>query len=219
MVVAAAAAAAAVAAPAAGVSGGTDGARSRAPSVLVERIVREPAGQTRITLFDNRVAVVSVRPKTGEPTFREQLLSKESWSVYRTFFAQELPRLRKELSEGVVAPGDDGTLRIAVPGQPELVVRFSTRMVPGLALGRILATLDDLQQRLLSSPRENLDVVRWQPREGDRVALWDGTTAVVTEVRKNGVVVLEHEDSPLIEAMDRSELPVRVRSVLGRRTP
>jgi len=187
------------------------------PGVLVERIVREDAGQTRITLFDNRVVVVSVRPKEGVPEFRERLLPEGTWSVYRAFFAEEVPRLRKEIAEGIVPPGDGGTLRLAVPGQAELVVRFSTRRVPGLALGRILATLDDLQKQLLESPRENLDVVRWQPREGDRVELWDGSTAVVSDVRKDGTVVLEHEDSPLIEAMAREELPVRVKRVLQRR--
>ncbi len=194
-----------------------DGA-ARAPDVLVERIVRDEAGRTRITLFDNRVVVVSVHPEQGAPEFRERLLPEGEWSVYRAFFAGELPRLRKEIAEGIVPPGDGGTLRLAVPGQPELVVQFSTRRVPGLALGRILATLDDLQKRLLESPRENLDVVRWNPREGDRVELWDGSTAVVSDVRKNGTVVLEHEGSPLIEAMAREELPVRVKRVLQHRS-
>ncbi len=187
--------------------------------MLVERIVREPTGQTRVTLFDNRVVVVHVTPEKGEPVFRQWLVPEATWRVYRTFFENELPRLEQEMAEGVVTPGESGTLRLTVPGREPLVVRYSTRKVPGLALGRILATLDDIQKQVLQRPRENLDVVQWQPREGDRVELWDGSTAVVSEVRKTGVVVLEHDDSPLIEAVSKEELPVRVRRVLGKRGP
>ncbi len=186
-----------------------------APSALAERVVRDAYGTTRVTLFANRMVVVSVRPRGEGGVVRRRLLNEETMSVYRTLLREMEPALRKEVAAGNVPAGTDGSLVLRLPGRRPLEVSFDPRKIPGLALGRVLSALDDLQAQVLEGPRENEDVARWKPAVGDRVELWGGGTAVVTDIPQEDVVVLEHEDSPVIESIAVRDLPVRVRRVLG----
>ena len=181
------------------------------PSALVERGVRSAQGTTRVTVFSNRVVVAAVR------RVRRRLLDEETMSVYTALIGQMEPALRRELAEGNVPAGRGGSLTLRLPGRPPLEVSFDPRKVPGLALGRVLAALDDLQSKVLEGPRENEAVARWKPKVGDRVELWGGGTAVVTDIPQPDVVVLQHEESPVIESIAVRNLPVRVRRVLGPR--
>lgn len=188
------------------------------PVALVERVVHEPSGgMTRVTLFSNRIAVVSVRPKGERGRVVRRLLDKETVKVYRLLLAEVTPGLQDELASGQVPVGQGGTLSLILANGASLTVHFDPTRIPSLKLGRVLSALDDLQSQLLEGPEENVDVARWKPTVGDRVELWGGDTAVVSDIPQDGVVVLQHESSPVIESIAVHDLPVRVRRLLGRR--
>ncbi len=185
------------------------------PSALAERVVQTPDGTTRVTLFGNRVVVVSVRPRGEAGRVRRRMLDPETMSVYRTLLEEMEPALRREMAEGNVPAGTAGRLVLRLPGREPLRVSYDPRRVPGLALGRVLAALDDLQTQVLEGPRESEEVARWKPAVGDRVEFWGGGTGVVTDIPQDDVVVIQHEGSPVMESITVRDLPVRVRRVLG----
>jgi hypothetical protein len=146
-----------------------------------------------------------------------RLLDKETVKVYRSLLAEVTPGLQDEVASGQVPTGEGGTLSLKLADGASLTVHFDPRRIPSLKLGRVLSALDDLQSQLLEGPEENVEVARWKPAVGDRVELWGGDTAVVSDIPQNGVVVLQHEGSPVIESIAVRDLPVRVRRLLDRR--
>ena len=178
------------------------------PEVVVERLIPEGGGVRRLSVFADGTAVLSAPTPTGHH-LRRMVLGREELVVVLGVADRELPALQRLSLTG------PARLRIRRPGGATVEIAYDPRRVPPLPLGRVLLALDELEARLRAAP-EVTDAVRgWTPRPGDRVELWGGGTAVVTEVRKSGVVVLEHEGSPVIEALRSEDLPARVRGVLG----
>ncbi len=68
-----------------------------------------------------------------------------------------------------------------------------------LSTNRLNGILDDIQAKVQDMPPAAEALRRWQPREGDRVELFSGRTAVVDEVRDNGAIVLQHDDVSILE--------------------
>ncbi len=189
-----------------------------APVALVERVVHEESGGvTRVTLFSNRIAVVSVRPKGERGRVVRRLLDEGTVDVYRSLLEEVMPGLQEEVASDQIPVGEGGILSLRLPNGGSLTLHFDPSRIPSLKLGKVLSALDDLQSQLLEGPQESVDVARWKPAVGDRVELWGGGTAVVTNIPQDGVVVLEHEDSPVIESLAVRDLPVRVRRLLSRR--
>ncbi len=182
-----------------------------APRELVERLIPEASGVRRLTVFADGSAVLSAPTGSGR-LLRRRTLERDELVALLGTVREALPGLER-LAADSAGPA---VLRLRRPGSGLLVLRYDPSRVPPLPLGRVLAALDDLEAQLREAPQVAEAVRGWAPRPGDRVELWGGGTAVVTEVREGGVVVLEHEGSPAIEALRVRDLPARVRRVLGR---
>ena len=70
-----------------------------------------------------------------------------------------------------------------------------------LQLSRIMGVFDDLQQQVFDASPSAEEVRTWEPREDDRVQLFNGTYARVAEVWDDGILVLEHEDTYIREVV------------------
>lgn len=188
-----------------------------APVAVAERVVTRGDLTTRLSLFSNRVAVLTVR-EDGRQTFvRRRTLTQEEYVGYLAELSHDGPLLRQE----DIAPlrevgGDRTTLTLRVGTGPPHEVEYSPLLVSHLALSRLNAALDDLESVLRETSPSRAALESWQPARGDRVELWGGEIARVVEVRNDGVVILEHEDTPMIETLSADQLPQRIRRVLPR---
>jgi len=196
----------------------TPGPVMEAPIPVVERLVRLPDGTTRLTLFNNRVAVVSLRPERGEPMLRKRTLTMGEYMGYLEALSQvagELRKLGPDLNR-LAGREADATVTLNVGAGERLEIRYSTLQVPRLVVGRLEGILDDLQQFVLDTPPAFDEVRAWQPRRGDRVRMVDGQTARVQEVLDDGALVLEMEDVGILELVGPSNRTDRIAAVLER---
>jgi len=189
----------------------------RAPSVLVERIVTMPSQTRRLTLFDNRMVVLSVREGERRMTFIRHTLTDEEWIGYLMALTAEAAHLEGETSSLTPwSAGPVGTITVHLGGGGRRVLVYSPMDVQRLDRGRLIAALDDLEALLeRTSPSE--EALRgWEPRRGDRVEMFEGGIAVVERVRGDGVLILDFEGSPLIEVLIPDNRELRIRRVLPR---
>ncbi len=188
-----------------------------APVAVAERRVTRGETVTRLSLFSNRVAVLSVH-EPGTPDFvRRRTLTQEEYVGYLASLAHDAPLvLQEESGPPPLGSGDQATLTLRVGvGRPR-TVHYSPTAVSHLALSRVNAALDDLETLLRETSASRAELEGWTPAAGDRVELWGGETARVVEVRDDGVVILEHDQTPLIEALTPDQLPQRIRRLLPR---
>ncbi len=189
-----------------------------APIPVVERIVRLPESTTRLTLFDNRVAVVSVRPGEGRPLLRKRTLSPGEYMGYLQALARVTAALRElgpDLNR-LSGREPDATVTLNIGTEGPLEVRYSTLQVPRLAVGRLEGILDDLQKFVEETPPAYDEITAWKPRRGDRVRMVTGQTARVEEVLEDGAVILEMEDVGILELVGPSNRTDRIIAVLER---
>ncbi len=198
----------------------TPGPILEAPIPVVERIVHLPEGTTRLTLFNNRVAVVSVRPVEGEPLLRRRTLTATEYISYLEAFSQIVEELRAMGSDLNRLSGrePDAFITLNIGAEGPLEVRYNTLQVPGLAVGRLEAVLDDLQTWVRKTPAGYDEIMAWKPREGDRVRMLTGETARVEEVREDGSLILRFEDVGINELVAPSGRTGRIAAILERGT-
>ena len=173
-------------------------AAAQAPVPVVERIATDMGRTTRVSLFSNRVAVVSVHSE-HDNFIRQAVLAEDEYMVY----LQALDRLAGEIddepvSSDVASRGSRTSLTLHVgPGAPRTLA-YSPLAVLDLALGKVAAVMDDIQVRVLAT-RPGEDAVRqWQPEVGDVVTLIHGTAARVVEIVGDGTLLLTEEETGLM---------------------
>ncbi|HSN55902.1 MAG TPA: hypothetical protein VLT32_14605, partial [Candidatus Sulfomarinibacteraceae bacterium] len=173
-------------------------AAAQAPVPVVERIATDMGRTTRVSLFSNRVAVVSVHSE-HDNFIRQAVLAEDEYMVY----LQALDRLAGEIddepvSSDVASRGSRTSLTLHVgPGAPRTLA-YSPLAVLDLALGKVAAVMDDIQVRVLAT-RPGEDAVRqWQPEVGDVVTLIHGTAARVVEIVGDGTLLLAEEETGLM---------------------
>ncbi|MCG6963883.1 MAG: hypothetical protein LJE95_11510 [Acidobacteria bacterium] len=189
---------------------------ARVPSPVVERIVTRGDSRTRLSLFDNRVAVVSLSEDGVQTVVRRRTLSAEAYLGYLAAVTETLPGL-DALEPQQDLPADNvGVITLHVGEGPERVVRYATLRSPKLALGRLLATLDDLQTVVMETKPAHDRLAIWEPRRGDRLRMVTGQTAVVVEVHDDGGVVVEYEDVGVIEYVAKGQRDSRILELLER---
>ena len=189
----------------------------KAPAVLVERIVDTGRQVRRLTFFDNRMTVLSVREGGQRVFFVRHQLTQEEWIGYLAALNAETAQLEGEDSSlGPWSAGPVGTITVHLGGGGPRSLRYSPMDVQRLDRARLVGVLDDLEALLeLTSPSE--EALRgWVPRKGDRVEMYEGATAVVERVRKDGVIILDFEGSPVIEVVIPDHRELRIRRVLAR---
>lgn len=187
------------------------------PSPVVERVVTTDGSRTRLSLFDNRVAVVSLAEGGARTLIRRRTLTEQEYLAYLSAITEALPGLDALEPQHDLPADNVGVITLHVGGGPERVIRYSTHRLPKLALGKVLATLDGLQKVVLDTKPAHDRLAAWKPRRGDRLRMVTGQTAEVVEVHADGSVVVEYDDVGLIEHIAKSKRDDRILDLLGPR--
>ncbi len=177
-------------------------ALGQAPVPVVERTVTQGEVATRVSLFSNRVVVVTMRRGDEQDFIRRITIPNNQYMVYLGTFQTATEELDKQPVTSQVDTSEAEvmiTLHIG-PDAPRLI-RFSPMSIVQLPLGRIQGALDDLQLQVLESSPSAEAMRIWEPAKGDRVELMNGTTATVVEVWEEGLLMLEHDLTYVREAV------------------
>jgi len=185
---------------------------ARVPSPVIERVVSEGERRSRLSLFDNGVAVVAVAEDGREVLFRDVALERAELAAYLMAIARDVeqvegsakPTMGEHLAQGVIRIfGEDGRAR---------EVRYASGVMLELPFARLVATLDDLEKRVAESPPFEDEVRSWQPQRGDVVELFGGELAEVRDVNpEQGMIWVAYRHGAMVEMIPMSE---RVRRVL-----
>jgi len=192
-----------------------------APSAIVDRTVEQPGERTRLSLFSNGVAVVSVRYRDATPVLFKRALPREELVGYLVALEDAARQIRSLDSIPDASGGRNGTVRIrlaAGPGDP-IQLRFATLSMMPMAIGRLGAILDDLQTKVMATPKGYDELMGWVPREGDTVEMVTGQKADVIDVRKDGTIIVEYRDVGLTELVQKADRANRILRVLSRAKP
>ena len=189
-------------------------ASGQAPVPVVERTVTQGDVKTRVSLFSNRVLVVSVR-RGGEDDFmRRMTLSEGQYMVYLASFLTSAEELDQQpISSEVDTSMAEVVISLHVGPDAPRLIRFSPMSIVKLPLARIQGALDDLQLQVLEASPSAEAMRTWEPAKGDRVELLNGATATVVEVRDEGLLIIEHDLTYIRESVSpemRDQVILRV---------
>jgi len=177
-------------------------AAAQAPVPVAERITTQRDQKTRVSIFSNRAIVVSILKGKQQDFFRRITLDENEYLVYLSALQTEAEAMEEEPVSSDVG-SDDYTVQVTLhigPDAPRLI-RFPSMAVVSLPLSRVMGIFDDLQQQVFDASPSAEEVRTWRPHKGDRVQLFSGGYAVVTEVWEDGMLVLEHEDTFIREVV------------------
>jgi hypothetical protein len=177
-------------------------ASGQAPVPVVERTVTQGEVATRVSLFSNRVVVVTMRRGDVQDFFRRITIPENQYMVYLGTFQTAAEELDEQ---PVTSQVDTSEAEVVIslhvgPDAPRLI-RFSPMSIVKLPLGRIQGALDDLQFQVLEASPSAEAMRTWKPEKGDRVEMMNGTTATVIEVWEEGLLILEHDLTYIREAV------------------
>jgi hypothetical protein len=188
---------------------------AQAPSPIVERWLTVGTRTVRTSLFENRMAVVSVTRGDERVLFRRIELPEDEFIGYLAAVqrdAKELARTEDRLR--TESMGGYGKIILHVGPKVPLTIEYSPVAVLGLATSRLVAALDDLERRMLWGEQPATDLKGWKPQIGDRVELRTGIKATVVDIYDDGTVVLEHDGVSIHERVPPDSLAVVVARVL-----
>ena len=169
-------------------------ASGQAPVPIVERTVIQGEVATRVSLFSNRVLVVTVRRGDKQDFMRRITLPENQYMVYLGSFITAAEELDKQpVSSQVDTSQAEVVLSLYVGPDAPRLIRFSPMSIVKLPLARIQGALDDLQLQVLEASPSAEAMRIWEPAKGDRVELMNGITATVVEVWNDGLLILEHD--------------------------
>jgi hypothetical protein len=169
------------------------------PLPVVERFIEVGDRMTRLSLFDDRTAVVSIREGDRRVAYHQERLSVNDYrDIIERLTALE-GRVQSRNLGDVTLEGTSATIRLSVPGGSPRLVDYSLARYQDEHTAELVALLDDLQRLVTTPPLEEApDLLAWNPRVGQRVELRTGTIGVVTQVYPSGLIVIEEEDSELL---------------------
>jgi hypothetical protein len=175
-------------------------AAAQAPSPIVERSLTVAGRTVRTSLFDNRVAVVSVTRDGERTVFRQMTITEAEFIGYLAAVQRDAEEIAKaERRPKVESMGGSGVMTIHIGPAAPFTVKYSPVAVLDLATARLVAALDDLERRVVWGEPPVTELLDWRPQRGDRVELRAGGIARVIEIREDGSIVLEHEDVAINE--------------------
>jgi hypothetical protein len=169
----------------------------------VERFITDGTEQTRLSLYDSRVVVISIRRGDQRTFFRSMLLEEEEYATLMVAITQSSGGLPPDQSFTRTIDGLPAQAEVILyAGQPQpLRIRYSPMVSLDLSLAQLVAALDDLQGMVSAVGPYHRQLQTWQPKKGDLVELLNGRRARVIRVQDTGVLVLEHENSPLLDVV------------------
>ena len=166
----------------------------QAPVPVVERTVTQGKVATRVTLFSNRVIVVTVRHDGEQDFLRRITLPNEQYMVYLASLQLNAEELgHKPVDSAITTSQAEVVVSLHIGPDAPRSIRFSPMSVVSLPLARIQGALDDLQLQVFEASPSAEAMRTWEPKKGDRVELLNGTSAVVVEVRDDGIIIMEHD--------------------------
>ena len=179
-------------------------ASGQAPVPIVERTVIQGEVATRVSLFSNRVLVVTVRRGDEHDFMRRITLPENQYMVYLGSFITAAEELDKQpVSSQVDTSEAEVVLSLYVGPDAPRLIRFSPMSIVKLPLARIQGALDDLQLQVLEASPSAEAMRIWEPAKGDRIELMNGITATVVEVWNDGLLILEHDLTYIRESVAR----------------
>lgn len=185
------------------------------PNVVVERHWFHGERAYRITLFDNKMAVTTVREKEEQVFFRQLTLGDAEYEIYLDAMSEVVAEAGVKDRESVKTVDSGASVAVNIPGIAPLFFFYSPLQVLDLPTGRLVGILDDLQQRV-SEASPSAEALRlWNPKVGDQLELFVGGKAEVTEVREDGVLVIEQPDSRTILIVPSFERPQVIMKVVS----
>jgi len=165
----------------------------RVPSPVAERTLEVRGQSTRVTLFDNRLAVVSMHAGDGDPVLRTLRLSEAEYGMWVGILERSMTGAQDEIESSVQAL--DAVCRVRVYVGPDAPYQFE--MPPAAAVDRylrqVLDVFDAIEKQVLDAPAWYEEVTSWEPAVGDRVRLARGNLATVIELVEDGIIVVEHD--------------------------
>ena len=177
-------------------------ASAQAPVPVVERTVTRREVATRVSLFSNRVVVVTVRRGDEQDFFRRMTLPEDQYMVYLTTFQINANEIgEKPISSQVSTSHAEVVVSLHVGPDAPRIIRFSPMSGVELPLAKIMGALDDLELQVFEASPSAEAMRVWEPKEGDRVELMNGTLATVVEIWDDGLVILEHEQTYVRESV------------------
>jgi len=177
-------------------------ASAQSPIPVVERTVMQSGVLTRVSLFSNRVIVVTTRRDDVQDFVRHVTLPENEYFIYLEALESNAKELGdRPVSSHVNTPNAQVTLTLHVGPKAPRTIAFSPMSSLDLPLTRIMAALDDLQLQVLEANPATETIRSWVPQKGDRVELLNGSFATVVEVWEDGVLMLEHDSTYVREAV------------------
>lgn len=188
---------------------------SRVPTAVVERVVSGDRQTVRLTVFNDRVAVVSKQEDGEQVFFRLLTLEAEEYEALREVVLADAPAAAAAaLRRGAGVGGARARVRIVMDDGSVVEIPYQTGTLLDLAGARLVAVLDDLEDRV-SEVSEYYEQLRaWQPEKGDLVELVTGVRARVVDVHSDGSVTLAHEDVFIRERVPEDSRSERIRRVV-----
>ncbi len=173
---------------------------AQAPIPVVERVFTEGEVATRVTLFSNRVVVVSITDHGVQGYFKHVTLPPDQYLIYLGILQQAVLELgEKPVTSAVSTPRGRVALTLHMGPDSPRRIEFSPMATVSLPLAQISGAINDLEFLVRESSPSSEALKEWQPRRDDRVELMNGGYARVVEVIDEGLVVLVHEDTYIRE--------------------
>ena len=187
---------------------------AQAPIPVVERVFTEGEVATRVTLFSNRVIVVSITENGVQGFFKYITLPPDQYLIYVGILQKAVGELgKKPVTSAVSTPRSNIALTLHMGPDAPRTIDFSPLATVSLPLAQISGAINDLEQLVREASPSSEALKGWVPRRDDRVELINGGYARVAEVLDEGVVVLEHEETYIREIVGpevRDEVILRV---------
>ncbi len=186
------------------------------PNVIIERHWFHGDRAVRVTLFDNKMAVTTVREKGNQVFLRQVTLDDGEYEIYINAFSEVASQVGAEGRDPLEAIDSGAAVALNLPGFAPSSFSYSPIQMLDLPTARLIAVLDDLQKRVTEvSPSE--EALRlWEPAVDDQVELFVGGTATVTEIRENGLLIMETSGTGIILVVPPEEWSLIIQKVLPR---
>jgi hypothetical protein len=175
-------------------------AAAQAPIPVVERVFTEGEVATRVTLFSNRVVVVSIAENGNQGFLQRLTLPVDQYLIYLGILQKAAEALGEQpVTSSISTPKSEIVLTLHIGPTSPRVIRFSPLATVSLELALITGAINDLESLVRAESPSSEALRGWVPRRGDRVELIAGGYAFVSEILDDGVVVLEHEETYIRE--------------------
>lgn len=175
-------------------------AAAQAPIPVVERVFTEGDVATRVTLFSNRVVVVSISEDGDQGFLRHLTLPPDQYLIYLGILQKAAEELgEKPVTSAVATPRSRIALTLHIGPDAPREIEFSPMATVSLPLAQISGAVNDLEHLVREASPSAEALAGWNPRRGDLVELMTGGLARVAEVLDDGILVLEHEGTYIRE--------------------